>query len=73
MTNLSQFIIKVSYHYPELYRYIFAEERMKRIPQEQKALRKFMEEHDLTAKNHSYGDIWDFLVANEDKHDWWML
>ena len=55
--------------YPDLYKNMFEDKDSSRV------LWKFaitnithINYHELT-----YGDVWEYIVDNEDKHDWWML
>jgi len=71
--NSKQFNINMVEKYPELYEYIVQPKKLKkhklgyRLP-----IVDFMNKHDIH-RDASYGFIWDYIVANEDMHEWWML
>lgn len=74
--NLSQFLIKMADRYPELYDYLFIEEKAKRVPREHKVLAAFMAKNGTTPflrERYTYTAVWNFIVSNEDRHEWWML
>lgn len=71
------FINAVMIKYPELYKYIFNPSKHIR---ENSAILDFIKDHgipprsgEIGASYVSYEDTWDFIEANEDKHEWWML
>jgi len=59
----------MKYYYPELYKYIFGG---RNDPYD--SLIIFISSHgDGKVSVWDYQEIWDFIVVNKDKHDWWML
>jgi len=70
-----QFNTNMDERYPELHTYIHSEEQKeqkKQRPVYRLAIVDFMDKHNLP-RNYSYDLVWDYIVANEDKHEWWML
>lgn len=67
-----QFNIDMVERYPELHEYIYSEELKKQRPSFRLAIIDFMNKHDIP-RNYSYDLVWDYIVENEHKHEWWML
>jgi len=74
ISSLNDLVICLHNRYPYLYKHIFAEEMKKDVPRITWVIDDFMIVHNIDySTGDTYSKIWEYIVDNEDKHDWWML
>lgn len=66
------FVLTLKKTYPNLYAYMFYDSE-----DEANYIVRFIKERNIPLSNGkhyvSYQDTWNYIVANEDMHEWWIL